>query len=32
LKKADENYDQAMAIKKRVEEKADMKGVVDPNK
>lgn len=32
LKKADENYDQAMAIKKRVEAKAETKGVVDPNK
>ena len=32
LKMADENYDQAMAIKKRVEEKSEAKGVVDPNK
>lgn len=32
LKKADENYDQAMEIKKQVEAKAESKGVVDPTK
>ena len=32
LKKADENYDQAMELKKQVEAKAESKGVVDPTK
>ena len=32
LKKADENFDKAMEIRKLVEAKAETKGVVDPTK
>jgi tetratricopeptide (TPR) repeat protein len=32
LKKADENFDKAMEIKKQMEAKAETKGVVDPTK
>jgi len=32
LKKADENFEKAMQIRKEVEAKAETKGIVDPTK